>query len=106
MPLYSEMTADELSVEMKRLQQLGQAAYDGEAWSEYEVLMTKWYLAKSYEILPTVKIEIGRTYRIAEAYDRLTVDFLEGVMAWGTRESTSETDSLPIAMLEPNDDGR
>jgi hypothetical protein len=57
-------------------------------------------LAKSYLIRDTVTIEIGRTYRLAEENDRLTVRHLEGVMAWGIRESTSEEAAVPIAMLE------
>ena len=104
MPLYSEMTTEELRTEMKKLQELGQKAFDEENWSEYEVHMTKWYLAKSYEILPHAQIEIGRTYRIAEEYDRLTVTGLEGVMAWGIRESTAETTAIPIARLDEYDD--
>ena len=105
MPLYSEMTPEELKEEMKELQKLGQRAFDMENWSDYEIHMTKWYLAKSYEILPTVKIEIGRTYRIADDYDRLTVTGLEGAMAWGVRESTAESVSIPIARLDEFDDG-
>ena len=102
---YSEMSNEELKTEMKQLQEHGQAAYDNENWSEYEVQMTKWYLAKSYEILPHVRLEIGKTYRIAEEYDRLTVTGLEGVMAWGMRESSGETVALPIAKLDEFDDG-
>lgn len=103
--LYSDMSKEQLQNEMKELQRKGQRAYDEENWSEYEVLMTRWYLAKSYEILPTAHIEIGRTYRIAEEYDRLTVNALEGVMAWGTRQSSGETSAVPIARLDEYDDG-
>ncbi|CAM3719119.1 DUF1811 family protein [Alicyclobacillus pomorum] len=102
--LYSQMTPEELQAEMKHLQELGQAAFDEQRWSEYEVHMKKWYLAKSYLIKDTANIEIGRTYRIAEEYDRLTVSFIEGVMAWGTRESTAQSAAVPIAMLEEKDD--
>ncbi len=105
MALYSEMTPDELKTEMKKLQELGQSAFDSENWSDYEVQMTKWYLAKSYEILPTVQIEIGKTYRIADDYDRLTVTGLEGAMAWGIRESDAESVSIPLARLDEYDDG-
>lgn len=103
--LYSEMTKSELQREMKTLQQLGQTAYDQQNWSEYEVHMTKWYLAKSYDMMPDHDIEIGHTYRIAEEYDRFTVTGFEGVMAWGIRESSAETDALPISRLEKYDDG-
>lgn len=100
---YGDMTNDELQRKMKELQARGRAAMEAENWSEYEVSMTNWYLAKSYEMLPTANIQIGRTYRLAEEYDRFTVDFLEGIMAWGMRESTMETDAVPIAMLDPDD---
>lgn len=98
--LYSDMTKEQLQKEMKELQQKGQRAFDEENWNEYEVHMTKWYLAKSYEIKDHVNIESGKTYRIAEEYDRLTVTALEGIMAWGIRQSTGETVALPIARLE------
>lgn len=102
--LYSEMSKEQLQVEMEELQRKGKRAFDEENWSEYEVHMTKWYLAKSYELLPDAKIEIGRTYRIAEEYDRLTVTGLEGVMAWGIRQTTGETTAIPIAQLDETDD--
>lgn len=103
MPLYSQMTAEQLEHEMKQLQEQGQKAYDNEMWNEYEVHMKKWYLAESYLLKDTVQIEIGKTYRLAEEYDRLTVTHLEGVMAWGIRESTAEEAAIPIAMLEERD---
>jgi len=102
--LYSDMTKEQLRAEMKELQQKGQRAYDAQNWTEYEVYMTKWYLAKSYEIRDEVEIEIGRTYRIAEEYDRLTVTAIEGVMAWGVRQMTGETAAVPIAQLELHDE--
>ncbi|MFD1673437.1 DUF1811 family protein [Alicyclobacillus fodiniaquatilis] len=102
--LYSDMSKEQLQKEMKELQQKGQRAFDEENWSEYEVHMTKWYLAKSYEMLPDAKIEVGRTYRLAEVYDRLTVTALEGVMAWGIQQSSGETIAVPIARLEAYDD--
>jgi hypothetical protein len=97
---YSEMTPEELQEEMKKLQEQGRQAFAEQRWSEYEICMTKWYLAKSYLIRDTVDIEIGRTYHIAEENDKLTVRHLAGVMAWGIRESTSEEAAVPIAMLE------
>ncbi|WAH35798.1 DUF1811 family protein [Alicyclobacillus dauci] len=102
--LYSDMSKEQLQAEMKELQRKGQRAFDEENWSEYEIHMTKWYLAASYAMLPDVTIETGRTYRIAEEYDRLTVTGLEGVMAWGIRQSTGETTAIPIARLEEYDD--
>ncbi|GMA49507.1 hypothetical protein GCM10025857_08640 [Alicyclobacillus contaminans] len=101
---YSQMTPEELQAEMKSLQQLGQEAFDNARWSEYEVHMKKWYLAKSYLIRDTVHIELGRSYRIAEEDDHLTVSHLEGVMAWGTRASNAASAAVPIAMLEAPDE--
>jgi len=101
--LYSQLSISDLESELLRLQTAGQQAFDEARWSEYEVLMTKWYLVKSYQILPTVDIKIGRTYRLAEEYDRITVAYLDGIMAWGTRESTAAEDAVPIARLEEVD---
>lgn len=98
--LYSDMTPEQLQREMKDLQQQGQRAYDEENWSQYEVLMQKWYLAKSYLIEPEADIRIGATYRLAEAYDQFTVAKVKGVMAWGTRMSDGAEIAVPIAMLE------
>lgn len=94
------MTDATLQQTMDNLQAEGQQAYDAQRWSEYNVLMTKWYLAKSYLTTQTTSVEIGRMYDLAEAYDRLTVTKLEGVMAWGIRESTLEETAVPIAMLK------
>lgn len=99
MPLFSQMSPSELEHEMAVLRQQGQAAYDKEDWSQYEVHMKKWYLAKSYLVRDAVTIEIGKTYNLIEEYDRITVTDVVGVMAWGTRESTLEEIALPIAML-------
>ncbi|MCF8565259.1 YfhH family protein [Alicyclobacillus tolerans] len=99
MALYSDMTPDELQRELDKLRDQGQAAYDNENWQEYEVLMTKWYLAKSYQIKPAAHIEIGRTYRLAEEYDQFTVTDVRGVMAWGTLASNAQQKAVPIAML-------
>ncbi len=96
---FSEMTSEQLQMEMDKLQSDGQRAHDEGRWSEYNVLMTKWYLAKSYLNRGTIKLEIGRMYDLAEEYDRLTVTKLVGVMAWGIRESTAAEDAVPIAML-------
>ncbi|MCL6627562.1 DUF1811 family protein [Alicyclobacillus shizuokensis] len=98
--LYSDMTPEQLQREMKELQQKGQRAYDAENWSEYEVLMKKWYLAKSYLVQQDIRIAIGETYRLAEEYDRLTVSKVKGIMAWGTRMSDGAEIAVPIAMLE------
>ncbi|QQE80330.1 DUF1811 family protein [Alicyclobacillus sp. SO9] len=101
--LYSDMTPSHLENEMKQLQQQGQRAYDEANWSEYEINMHKWYLAKSYLIQDNVHLKIGRTYSLAEAHDRLTVNKLKGIMAWGIRESDAEEIAVPIAMLEEYD---
>lgn len=99
MPLLSQMTPTELQAEMDTLQAQGQIAFDQEEWGKYEVLMKKWYLAKSYLVRDQMKIDIGKTYDLTEEYDRITVTDVVGVMAWGTKESTLEEIAVPIAML-------
>ncbi|QSO54345.1 DUF1811 family protein [Alicyclobacillus curvatus] len=99
MALYSTMSKEELQAEMDSLQNQGQSAYDAENWSEYEVLMKKWYLAKSYLIRDTISIDIGKTYHLTEEDGSITVTKLEGVMAWGHRDGSSIESAVPIAML-------
>lgn len=99
MALYSEMTPEELQRDMNKLRDQGQKAFDEENWQEYQVLMTKWYLAKSYLVRDTARIEIGQTYRLTEEYDQLTISKLEGIMAWGILMSNGKEKAVPIAML-------
>ncbi|MCL6515734.1 DUF1811 family protein [Alicyclobacillus sp.] len=101
MPLYSEMTKEQLEREMAKLQQEGQQAYDEQDWPRYAVAMQKWYLAKSYLIQDQVRIELGRTYDLAEEPDRLTITRVNGVMAWGIRMSDGTEIAVPLAMLVP-----
>lgn len=104
MPLYSEMSSTELEATLSSLRDQGQIAYDAQNWSHYEVLMKKWYLAKSYLLLPAAQIDIGKTYRLTEEHDRITVTQLVGVMAWGIKESTATEVAVPIAMLSATDE--
>ncbi|RIV28755.1 DUF1811 family protein [Alicyclobacillaceae bacterium I2511] len=97
--LLSDMTKGQLQREMDQVRDKGQAAYDAQNWIEYEVLMKRWYLAKSYLIHDSFQVQIGRTYALTEELDRLTVRELRGVMAWGIRESTAHESAVPIAML-------
>ncbi|MBX5437430.1 MAG: DUF1811 family protein [Alicyclobacillaceae bacterium] len=99
MPYYSEMTPAQLAAELEQLRCQGQRAYDARNWTEYHTLMTKWYLAKSYLIQPHARVEIGKTYRLAEEDDAIRVTHLKGIMAWGVRESTGDELAVPIAML-------
>lgn len=100
MPLYSTMNKEELQAEMDKLQSQGKAAYDAENWSEYEVLMKKWYLAKSYLIHESITVEIGKTYHLTEEEGTITVTKQEGVMAWGHRNGRSIESAVPLAMLK------
>ena len=99
MALYSEMTSEELETQLEKLRDQGQKAFDEQNWQEYQVLMTKWYLTKSYLIRDKAEIEIGRSYRLTEEYDQLTVSKIEGVMAWGILMSNGKEKAVPIAML-------
>ncbi|MCL6452209.1 MAG: YfhH family protein [Alicyclobacillus sp.] len=100
MPLLSEMTKEELQAEMDRLREQGQVAFDEQRQTEYETLMQRWYLAKSYLIRDTFRPEIGRTYELEEELDSFTVTGQKGVMAWGIRFSTGLEGAVPIAMLK------
>lgn len=100
MPLYSDMTSEQLEREMKELQVEGQRAFERERWSEYEVVMHKWYLAKSYLVQDKIQLEIGKTYELIESPDQLTFTKREGVMAWGLRMTDGEEFAVPLAMLK------
>lgn len=99
--LLSELTAEQLQAEMDKLRDQGQAAFNEQRWSVYEVCMKKWYLAKSYLIRDTFHVEIGRTYAIEDDHhaDTLTITKTKGVMAWGIRSSTGLEAAVPTAML-------
>jgi hypothetical protein len=100
MPLYSDMTEEQLSREMKELQEQGRRAFERERWSEYEVVMHKWYLARSYQLQDTMQLEMGKTYDLIESPDQLTLTKRKGVMAWGLRVSDGEEIAVPLAMLK------
>lgn len=99
MKLYSQMSREELVSEMNQLRDAGQHAFDTAAWSEYEVLMKKWYIAKSYLELSSFQLQTGHRYRLTEETDYLTASHQVGIMVWGIRESTGEELSVPLAML-------
>lgn len=97
--MFSDMSPEQLQTEMDKLRDQGQAAFDEQRWSEYEVLMKRWYLAKSYFIVNTFHPEIGKTYDLTEEHDTITVTKTKGVMAWGIRASTGMEAAVPLAML-------
>lgn len=97
---YSQMTKDELLQEIERLEDEQKASLR-EGWeSQADMLKQKRNLARSYLVDPTTII-LNQFYHVEE-HDRLfRVVYLNGVMAWGHWEDSTEEVALPIAILQP-----
>lgn len=95
----SEMTKEELQMEMQRLWALAKKKERAGFISEANVLEQKFYLAKSYTMDPA-QIEVGARYRVAGEEGLFTVEYLNGIFAWGTLETDHEKRGFPIGRLE------
>lgn len=96
---FSEMDRAELDAEMQRL--MGESRKKEQAGfiSEANVLEQKFYLAKSYALDPS-QIIVGDTYEIIGESSLFTVDYLNGVFAWGKLAEDDELRAFPIARLK------
>lgn len=98
MKRYSQMTKTELEQEIKRLEREEQQALQKSLESEAIILRQKRNIARSYLIDPST-ITPGKTYRVEGYVGLFTVEYLNGIMAWGTWEGSSEKVAYPIALL-------
>ncbi|GAX90229.1 DUF1811 family protein [Effusibacillus lacus] len=98
--LLSEMSPEELKLEMERLKQRGLELFEAGDYEEAMVLRTRWYLAASYLMDPKT-IEVGGEYFIeGEPGGVFAVSHLDGVMAHGTLSNKPGVPlAYPIAML-------
>lgn len=95
----SDMSREELLVEMDRLKQQGQELFDADNLEEAMVVRTRWYLAASYLMNPN-EIEIGTQYFVeGEPEGLFTVTHLDGVMAHGLMTGKPFSVAYPISML-------
>lgn len=100
MKRFSEMTKAELTAMVKHLRnEEEQAVQDG--WeSQAQLLRTKRQLAESYLIDPQT-ITVGIPYHIQGIQQVFIVSYLNGIMAWGTLEGSSEEVAYPLSALLP-----
>lgn len=99
MRLFSQMTLAELQIEMERLRK--EAAEKKEAGDlvQFGILEQKYFLAKSY-FIGTQEFRIGRPYRVYGQDLPFTIDYFNGVFAWGKFSGTEEQVGYPVGMLE------
>ncbi|GGK27992.1 hypothetical protein GCM10010965_21070 [Caldalkalibacillus thermarum] len=95
----SDMSREELEREMQRL--LAEARKKEQAGfiSEANVLEQKFYMAKSY-LMDPAEIKIGGKYRVAGEEGIFTVEYLNGVFAWGKLDTSPEKRGFPIGRLK------
>jgi hypothetical protein len=98
--LYSQMTLAELQEEMERLRLAAEEKKQAGDESQYAVLQQKFFLAKSYYI-GTGEFRIGGTYRVFGHDEPFTIDYFNGVFAWGKFPGSPEPTGFPVGMLEP-----
>lgn len=98
---YSDMSEFELKEEIKQLREKVQQAMSMGNLSEMAVFERKSTMAQAYLLDPKDFLP-GETYYIKgdEEGAPLTIAFLDGVFAWGTRGSSEEQVGLPISLLE------
>lgn len=97
MKRFSEMTQNELEVEIARLEQ---SIKESEWEAEREVHRQRWLMARSYAVRHR-PFPPG-FYRIDEEGGRFRLSYVNGVMAWGTGEDGEER-ALPLAVLQPEE---
>ncbi|MCD1258599.1 DUF1811 family protein [Paenibacillus athensensis] len=94
MKRYSEMSPQELQAAIAALEKQMQAA---EFPSQLAVLESKLLFARAYALSPT-DFPPG-LYAVKDREQPMRVDYLNGVMAWGTMDG--EEISVPISALRP-----
>ncbi|MFS0562322.1 YfhH family protein [Terribacillus sp. 179-K 1B1 HS] len=100
---YSDLTVEQLKEEMKQLKIQQQKAEQMGNFSEYQILERKRQMAKAYTMNPD-DFKPGATYQIkGDRSHVFTIDYLNGVFAWGYRRQGAETgqelEALPISVL-------
>ena len=98
---YSEMSEFELREEIKQLREKVQQALSMGHTSEMAVFERKSTMAHDYLLDPT-QFKPGETYYIKgdDEGAPLTIAFIDGVFAWGTRGPAHEQVGFPISLLE------
>jgi hypothetical protein len=98
--LYSQMTLAELQQEMERLLMQAEEKKKSGDESQFAILQQKYFMAKSYYI-GTGEFRIGRQYRVFGHDQPFTIEYFNGVFAWGRFPDSAEPVGFPVGMLEP-----
>ena len=96
---YSEMSVEELNRELLRLKEATMKKHQAGFLSEASVLEQKFYMAKSYLLEPS-SFHPGEDYHVTGQEGLFRINYLNGVMAWGTFANSDEEIALPISRLE------
>ncbi|USG68082.1 YfhH family protein [Brevibacillus ruminantium] len=99
MRLYSQMTLAELQEEMERLRVLIEELRERGDSSQLAIHQQKFYMAKSYYI-GTSEFRIGGTYRVVDHDQPFTIEYFNGVFAWGCFPGSPESLGFPVGMLD------
>lgn len=99
MRLYSQMTLAELQEEMERLHREAEEKKKLGDDSQLGIIQQKYFMAKSY-YLGTDEFRIGGTYSVPDYDQPFTIDYFNGVFAWGRFPGSDEQTGFPIGMLE------
>jgi hypothetical protein len=97
--LLSQMTLAELQEEMERLRLLIEENKQLGDSSQLAIYRQKFFMAKSYYI-GTDEFRIGGTYRVHEHDQPFTIEYFNGVFAWGKFPDSPEAVGFPVGMLE------
>jgi len=93
------MTEYELKQEIASLKEKARKAEQLGMVNEFAVLERKADMAKAYLLNPDDFIP-GEKYEIeGDPGVTFTIDYLNGVFAWGMREGGSKQEALPISLL-------
>lgn len=97
---FSQMTDEELKLEIKRLKQESRKIGREQKYNEFEILFRKIELAESYLINPG-NIILRQTYHVKNMPGtQFFVERLNGIFAWGYIVGEQEERGIPISLLQ------
>ncbi|WP_246476554.1 YfhH family protein [Salicibibacter cibi] len=98
---YGQMTKQELTAEVARLNELAKKAEQKGMVSEFAVHERKKVIAQSYLLNPD-DFNPGETYTVGEPdvdESSFVISYMNGVFAWGYRDGEASLSAIPIALL-------
>ncbi|MGD8191183.1 DUF1811 family protein [Brevibacillus ginsengisoli] len=98
MRLLSQMTLAELQMEMEKLLKEAEEKKVKGDLVGFGILEQKFFMAKSYYI-GTNEFFIGKSYKVHGHDQPFTIEYFNGVFAWGTLDGTNECVGFPVGML-------